>query len=92
MQRVKNNYTISSTCIFVRRFGPRSGGPLMPDLDPNCFRHSDSIHEKLNLKKKISRQKHEKLPCRVKPQLHCHDFGHDGATTHPDLSSRDASA
>ena len=28
----------------------------------------------------------------VKPQLHCHDFGHDGATTHPDLSSRDASA
>ena len=27
-----------------------------------------------------------------KPQLHCHDFGHDGATTHPDLSSRDASA
>ena len=29
---------------------------------------------------------------RLKPQLHCHDFGHDGATTHPDLSSRDASA
>ena len=28
----------------------------------------------------------------VKPQLHCHDFGHDGATTHPDLSCRDASA
>ena len=28
----------------------------------------------------------------LKPQLHCHDFGHDGATTHPDLSSRDASA
>ena len=28
----------------------------------------------------------------VKPQLHCHDFGHDGATTHPDISSRDASA
>ena len=28
----------------------------------------------------------------IKPQLHCHDFGHDGATTHPDLSSRDASA
>ena len=28
----------------------------------------------------------------VKPQLHCNDFGHDGATTHPDLSSRDASA
>ena len=28
----------------------------------------------------------------VKPQLHCHDFDHDGATTHPDLSSRDASA
>ena len=27
-----------------------------------------------------------------KPQLHCHDFGLDGATTHPDLSSRDASA
>ena len=27
----------------------------------------------------------------IKPQLHCHDFGHDGATTHPDLSSRDAS-
>ena len=27
-----------------------------------------------------------------KPQLHCHDFGHDGATTHPDLSSRGASA
>ena len=27
-----------------------------------------------------------------KPQLHCHDLGHDGATTHPDLSSRDASA
>ena len=25
-----------------------------------------------------------------KPQLHCHDFGHNGATTHPDLSSRDA--
>ena len=25
-------------------------------------------------------------------QLHCHDFGHDGATTHPDLSSRDVSA
>ena len=21
----------------------------------------------------------------LKPQLHCHDFGHDGATTHPDL-------
>ena len=32
-----------------------------------------------------------RLP-QVKPQLHCHDFGHDGATTHPDLSSRDASA
>ena len=31
-------------------------------------------------------------PHSVKPQLHCHDFGHDGATTHPDLSSRDASA
>ena len=28
----------------------------------------------------------------LKPQLHCHDFGHDGATTHPDLSSRGASA
>ena len=28
----------------------------------------------------------------LKPQLHCHDFGHDGATTHPDLSCRDASA
>ena len=28
----------------------------------------------------------------IKPQLHCHDFGLDGATTHPDLSSRDASA
>ena len=28
----------------------------------------------------------------LKPQLHCHDFGHDGATIHPDLSSRDASA
>ena len=28
----------------------------------------------------------------LKPQLHCHDFGHGGATTHPDLSSRDASA
>ena len=28
----------------------------------------------------------------IKLQLHCHDFGHDGATTHPDLSSRDASA
>ena len=28
----------------------------------------------------------------LKPHLHCHDFGHDGATTHPDLSSRDASA
>ena len=27
-----------------------------------------------------------------KPQLHCHDFGHNGATTHSDLSSRDASA
>ena len=32
------------------------------------------------------------LDTRLKPQLHCHDFGHDGATTHPDLSSRDASA
>ena len=25
-------------------------------------------------------------------QLHCHDFGHDGTTTHPDLSSRHTSA
>ena len=33
-----------------------------------------------------------KVKYSVKPQLHCHDFGHDGATTHPDLSSRDASA
>ena len=28
----------------------------------------------------------------LKPQLHIHDFGHGRATTHPDLSSRDASA
>ena len=28
----------------------------------------------------------------LKPQLHCHDFGHDEATTHHDLSNRDASA
>ena len=28
----------------------------------------------------------------VTPQLHIHDFGHGRATTHPDLSSRDASA
>ena len=28
----------------------------------------------------------------LKPQLHIHDFGHDRATKHPDLSSRDASA
>ena len=37
-------------------------------------------------------QMHPDHTRRVKPQLHCHDFGHDGATTHPDLSSRDASA
>ena len=36
--------------------------------------------------------KNTKHPKGLKPQLHCHDFGHDGATTHPDLSSRDASA
>ena len=30
--------------------------------------------------------------CYLKPQLHIHDFGHGRATTHPDLSSRDASA
>ena len=28
----------------------------------------------------------------IKPQLYSHDFGHNGATTHPDLSSRDALA
>ena len=32
------------------------------------------------------------LSIALKPQLHCHDFCHDGTTTHPDLSSRDASA
>ena len=33
-----------------------------------------------------------KLEKTVKLQLHIHDFGHGRATTHPDLSSRDASA
>ena len=28
----------------------------------------------------------------LKPQLHIHDFGHGRATTHAELSSRDASA
>ena len=36
--------------------------------------------------------KHGYIKSYLKPQLHCHDFDHDGATTHPDLSSRDASA
>ena len=44
-----------------------------------------------NISSKIKRSKVTDYAA-LKPQLHCHDFGHDGATTHPDLSSRDASA
>ena len=36
---------------------------------------------------------HNGASCELfKPQLHIHDLGHGRATTHPDLSSRDASA
>ena len=54
---------------------------VTPDIDLDsiyvmCFRK--------NKKKKYNGS--------LKPQLHIHDFGHGRATTHPDLSSRDASA
>ena len=81
--------------------------PILPNIRDEILSESGLTRTPSRLEKCFLMKPHESPPESIKNQfvairairglcgigvLHCHDFGHDGATTHPDLSSRDASA